>query len=116
MDPRRPTKPSAADREEGLYPYAEQLPLLPAAHLGGGVAVARPRALLSAPALLESASHVGCLGLDVFYARAAPSKTFDTLDDTFSRPLLAATLAALAVGAWMAAQAASRDALKRQWK
>ena len=29
LDPRRPTKPTAADREEGLIRYSEVIPILP---------------------------------------------------------------------------------------
>ena len=116
LDPRRPTRPTAAEREEGLIPYSEALPLLPAAHLGGGAAVARVARLLSAPAALESASHVAALGLDLFYARVAPAGTFDTLGGDFSRPLLAATVAALGAAAAAVAAAARRDSLARQWR
>ena len=116
LDPRRPTRPSAADREEGLVPYSEALPLLPGAYLTGASRLARPRFLAAAPAALESACHVAALGLDLFYARAAPSRTFDTLGDNFSRPLLAVTLAALSLGAAAAAWAVKRDDLARQWR
>lgn len=30
LDPRRPTKPTVEDREEGLIPYSEVLPIFPA--------------------------------------------------------------------------------------
>jgi hypothetical protein len=115
VDPRRPTRPSAADREEGLVPYAEGLPLLPGAHLTGSARAARLRAVLTAPAALESACHVLGYGLDVFYARTAPSQTFDTLGGGFSRTLLAATLSALAIGAAAAGWAVHRDDLARRW-
>ena len=115
VDPRRPTKPTASDREEGLVPYAEALPLLPGAHITGAARLARVRHVSSAPASLESASHVLACGLDLFYARTAPSRTFDTLGDEFSRPLLVATLAALTVAAAAAATAANRDSVARQW-
>jgi hypothetical protein len=55
-------------------------------------------------------------GLDVFYARTAPSQTFDTLGGGFSRLLLAATLTALAVGAAAAGWAVRRDDLARRWQ
>ena len=115
VDPRRPTKPTASDREEGLVPYSEALPLLPGAHITGAARLSRVRQVSSAPATLESASHVLACGLDLFYARTAPSRTFDTLGDEFSRPLLVATLAALTAAAAAAATAANRDSVARQW-
>jgi hypothetical protein len=116
VDPRRPTRPSAADREEGLVPYSEALPLLPGAYLTGAARAARIRGLHAAPAALESACHVLAYGLDVFYARTAPSQTFDTLGGGFSRALLAITLTLLSVGAAAAGWAVRRDNLSRRWQ
>ena len=115
LDPRRPTKPSAADREEGLVPYAEALPLLPGAYVTAFARVSRLACVRSAPATLESASHVLASGLDVFYARTAPSRTFDTLGDDFSRSFLVVTLAVLTLAAGAAARAADKDSVARQW-
>jgi hypothetical protein len=67
----------------------------------------------SAPAALESASHVLAFGLDVVHARTAPSQTFDTLGAGFSRAMLAATITALAAGAAAAGWAVHRDDLAR---
>ena len=116
VDPRRPTRPSAADREEGLVPYSEALPLMPGAYLTGSARLARLRGVGSAPAALESASHVLAFGLDVFHARTAPSQTFDTLGAGFSRAMLAATITALAVAAAAAGWAVHRDDLARRWQ
>ena len=116
VDPRRPTRPSAADREEGLVPYSEALPLLPGAHLMGASRAARLRGIDTTPAALESASHVLAYGLDLFYTRTAPSQTFDTLGRGFSRVLLAATLTLLSVGAAAAGWAVRRDDLARRWQ
>lgn len=115
LDPRRPVKATAADREEGLIPYSEVLPLLPGAFLSGASRIARVRSVLSAPAGLESASHVLAIGFDIFYTRTAPSRTFDTLGDDFSRPLLAVTVVVLGIGAMTAGWIVRRDDLTRQW-
>jgi hypothetical protein len=116
VDPRRPMKPTAADREEGLVPYSEALPFMPGAYLTGSARLARLRGIGSAPAALESASHVLAFGLDVFHARTAPSQTFDTLGAGFSRAMLAATITALAAGAAAAGWAVHRDDLARRWQ
>lgn len=115
VDPRRPLRPSAADREEGLMPYQEPLPLLPGAHVSGAGRVARLHTLGAAPAPLESATHVLAAGLDLLLAAAAPSATFDTLGAGFSRVALAATVTVLAVAATAAGWAAHRDDLARRW-
>jgi hypothetical protein len=116
VDPRRPTRPTAADREEGLVPYSEALPLLPGAYLTGAARAARIRGVHAAPATLESACHVLAYGLDVVYARTAPSQTFDTLGSGFSRALLAITLTLLSAGAAAAGWAVRRDNLSRRWQ
>ena len=115
VDPRRPLRPSVADREEGLMPYQEPLPLLPGAHVSGAGRVARLHTLGAAPAPLESATHVLAAGLDLLLASAAPSATFDTLGAGFSRLALAATVSALAAAAGWAGWAAHRDDLARRW-
>jgi hypothetical protein len=54
--------------------------------------------------------------LDFFYTRLHPSRSFDTLDDEFSYLLLIATLAALAVGAFVTHGMAYSKDLSRKWK
>ena len=54
LDPRRPTKPSREDREEGLVPYAEVLPIAPKSWVTTKHQVARLRGIVTAPANLES--------------------------------------------------------------
>ena len=116
LDPRRPTKPTAADNEEGLIPYAEVLPIFPQSWITHREVVKRLRGIITAPADLESNIHVFAYGLDMFYARITPSASFDALDDDFNFALLSVTLIALVVGAVVSKRAADAAEENRAWR
>ncbi|CEG00025.1 ER membrane protein complex subunit 1 [Ostreococcus tauri] len=116
LDPRRPTKPTAADNEEGLIPYAEVLPIFPQSWITHREVVKRLRGIITAPADLESNVHVFAYGLDMFYARITPSASFDALDDDFNFALLSVTLIALVVGAVVSKRAADAAEENRAWR
>ncbi|KAL4702029.1 hypothetical protein ACJJTC_014042 [Scirpophaga incertulas] len=77
--------------------------------------LARVTLLHAAPAGLESTSLVLAAGLDLFYTRVAPSKTFDLLKDDFDYYLIGVVLAALAAGTYASKYFASRKTLKAAW-
>jgi ER membrane protein complex subunit 1 len=56
------------------------------------------RGIVSIPAKLESTTLIFTYGVDLFYTRLAPSRTYDSLTDEFSYALLLITIAVL-VGA-----------------
>jgi hypothetical protein len=116
LDPRRPTKPTREDREEGLVPYAEVLPIAPKAWVTTKHQVARLRGIVTAPASLESTVLCVAHGLDVFFTRLHPSRSYDMLDEEFSYLLLIVTLAALAVGALSTQGMVLAKDLDRHWK
>ena len=116
LDPRRPTKPSAEDREEGLIPYAEVLPIFPASWVTTRHQVSRLRGIKTAPASLESTVLCVAHGLDLFYTRLHPSRSYDMLDEEFSYLLLIVTLAALAVGAFATQGLAYVKDIDRRWR
>ena len=116
LDPRRPTrKPTKEDKEERLVPYSEKLPLIPHMYVTYGQPVAGLRAIATAPSRLESTSHLLAHGVDLFYTRVTPSKSFDRLEDDFSYLLLIVTMVALAAGCAFLSYAVKRDDLKRKW-
>ncbi|KOB77645.1 Uncharacterized protein OBRU01_03726, partial [Operophtera brumata] len=115
LEPRRPAVPSAAEREEGLVPYAPELPLPAESVLNYNVSLHRVRAIHTAPSGLESTSLVLATGLDVFYTRVAPSKTFDLLKDDFDYYLITVVLAALVVATYSTKYFAARKMLKMAW-
>lgn len=115
LDPRRPHQPSATDREEGLIPFSDTLPVISTSYVTYNRQIARLRHITCAPARLESTSHVFAFGLDIFYTRVTPSRTYDLLTDDFSYGALLATIillvGATAVTHWMVG---SRD-LASKW-
>ncbi|CAH2040810.1 unnamed protein product, partial [Iphiclides podalirius] len=116
LDPRRPLAPTAEQREEGLLPYAPELPLPADAVLNYNRTLHRVRALHTHPAGIESTSLVLATGLDLFYTRVAPSKTFDLLKDDFDYHLISIVLVALVVASYGTKHFASRKMLKMAWK
>jgi hypothetical protein len=116
LDPRRPTKPTAMDKEEGLIPYNPNLPIIPHHVITTRHQVAGLRGLVASPSRLESTSLVFSFGLDLFYTRVMPSKMYDTLDDhEFSYALLIVTLMSLVVGTAVASVAVKSKELKAKW-
>ena len=116
LDPRRPTKPTPADREEGLVPYSEVIPVFPSSWVTHRHTVVRLRGIITAPAELESNVHFLAHGLDVFCTRVAPSASFDALDDDFSHVLLVATLIALVVAVRVVKRLADDAEDDRAWR
>ena len=116
LDPRRPTKPTAADREEGLIRYSEVIPILPSNWVTQHRVVHDIRGLVTAPAELESNIHFLAFGLDLFYARITPSQSFDALDDDFNYVLLSLTLVALVAAVVVARRVADANELHHAWR
>eukprot|EP00903_Cladosiphon_okamuranus_P020118 g18474.t1 len=89
LDPRRPQEePTKAEKEEKLLQYQPYLPVVPTQVLSYYKVIERVNRVLTEPTGLESTSLVLALGLDLFGARVAPSKTYDMLDPNFNYALL----------------------------
>ncbi|KAJ0177967.1 hypothetical protein K1T71_006840 [Dendrolimus kikuchii] len=116
LEPRRPVTPSPEQREEGLVPYAPELPLPSEAVINYNRTLHRINSIYTAPSGLESTSLVLATGLDLFYTRVAPSKTFDLLKDDFDYYLITVVLAALILASYSTKYFASRKMLKLAWK
>ncbi|XP_045520266.1 ER membrane protein complex subunit 1 isoform X1 [Pieris brassicae] len=116
VEPRRPLSPTGEHREEGLIPYAPEVPLPSEASLNYNQTTHRVRAIYTAPSGLESTSLVLATGLDIFYTRVAPSKTFDLLKDDFDYHLITIVLGALIIASYSTKYFASRKMLKQAWK
>ena len=76
-------------------PYAEVLPIAPKSWVTTKHQVARLRGIVTAPANLESTVLCVAHGLDVFFTRLHPSRSYDMLDEEFSYLLLVVTMVAL---------------------
>lgn len=102
--------------EENCVPYMPEIPLHPEATVNYNRTLLRVRGIATAPARLESTSHVLVHGLDVFYTRVAPSKTFDVLKEDFEHRLIILVLAGLMLATYATKKLAARKALRQAWK
>lgn len=116
LDPRRTLTPTQQDREEGLPPYTDTLPISSQAYLTHGLQVEGLRGIVSEPSRLESTTLVFVFGVDLFYIRTAPSKMYDTLSEDFSYVLLLVTIVALLVAILVTWMLAERRDLEMRWR
>lgn len=118
FDPRRPQKSEITtfDKEEGLYPYDPNLPILSKSVINYHCKVKNLRAIQTAPTYLESTSLIVAYGLDVFLTRVAPSNTFDILNSDFNYLALIATSILLLVFTLASTWFSNRRDLYRLWK
>lgn len=106
----------ACGPEESCIPYIPEIPLHPEASVNYNQTLERVRGIHTGPARLESTSHVLVHGLDVFYTRVAPSKTFDVLKEDFDYKLIILVLSGLVIASYVTKKLASRKALRQAWK
>ncbi|KAK9507318.1 hypothetical protein O3M35_007202 [Rhynocoris fuscipes] len=116
LDPRRSINPTPEMRDEGVLPYVPELVLPMESIITYNHTLANIKGIHTSPATLESTSLVLIYGLDLFYTRVAPSKTFDVLKDDFEYWLITAVLTGLILAAYITKRLASRKALKQAWK
>ena len=114
VDPRRPINPEV--REEGVIPYMPEIPIQMDAIINYNQSVFRVSGIHSSPSGLESTCLVFVHGLDLFYTRVAPSKTFDVLKEDFDYYLIVIVLAALLIASYVTKKLASQKAQKQAWK
>ena len=69
----------------------------------------------ASPAALESTSHVLAIGMDLFYTRVSPAKSYDLLGDDFSYWLVLTTTSGLVVATFVAKALAKRRSLALAW-
>ncbi|XP_050477889.1 ER membrane protein complex subunit 1 isoform X2 [Bombus huntii] len=114
VDPRRPINPEI--REEGVIPYMPEIPIHMDAIINYNQSVFRVSGIHTSPSGLESTCLVFVHGLDLFYTRVAPSKTFDVLKEDFDYYLIVIVLAALLISSYITKKLASQKAQKQAWK
>ncbi|XP_018580290.1 ER membrane protein complex subunit 1 [Anoplophora glabripennis] len=102
--------------EESCIPYMPEIPLPSEAVINYNQTLGNIRGIEIAPARLESTSHVLIHGLDLFYTKVAPSKTFDVLKEDFDHLMIVLVLAGLILASYITKHLASRKALKQIWK
>ncbi|KAJ7555394.1 hypothetical protein O6H91_05G035400 [Diphasiastrum complanatum] len=116
LDPRRSINPTAMEREEGILPLTDGLPIYPQSYVTHSYRLEGLRGILSVPARLESPSLVFAYGLDLFYTRLAPSRTYDSLTEDFSYALLLITMIVLVVAIGVSWVMSKRKELADKWK
>ncbi|KAG0503463.1 hypothetical protein HPP92_003535 [Vanilla planifolia] len=97
LDPRRSAEPTQSEKEEGMIPLTDSLPTIPQSYVTHSLQVEGLRGIVTFPTKLESTTLVFSYGIDLFFTRIAPSRTYDSLTDEFSYGLLLLTIAALLI-------------------
>lgn len=91
IDPRQPEKPLTPEEQaEGLMMYSPLVPVYnrPQAMLTYNQTVENLQSISTAAAELESTTLVFAHGLDMFYVRMTPAKSFDLLPSDFNHEML----------------------------
>ncbi|KAF2304456.1 hypothetical protein GH714_031663 [Hevea brasiliensis] len=92
LDPRRSINPTQAEREEGIIPLTDSLPIIPQSYVTHALQVEGLRGVVTAPAKLESTALVFAYGVGLFFTRLAPSRTYDSLTEDFNYDSLLITI------------------------
>ena len=125
LDPRRPDVDAGAkpDPSLQLQPYHAHLVQVPtdviSYHLNveAGEGNGGPtHQLISFATNMESTAEVFVTGLDLFYARFAPSTTYDMLPDEFQKQIVLLAAVAIAVAATVAHRMVVQKNIKTVWK
>ncbi|KAK4798368.1 hypothetical protein SAY86_030694 [Trapa natans] len=116
LDPRRSLNPSQAEKEEGVIPLTDSLPVIPQSYLTHALKVEGLRDVITVPAKLESTTLVFAYGVDLFFTRLAPSRTYDSLTEDFSYALLLLTIVALVAAIVVTWIWSERKELQEKWR
>lgn len=114
LEPRGPQVTSGP--EEGYIPYMPEIPIASESLINYNQSLERIWGIQVSPARLESTSLVLVYGLDLFYTRVAPSKTFDVLKEDFDHWLIITVLGGLLLVSYFSKHLASRWVIKHAWK
>ncbi|GMH10806.1 hypothetical protein Nepgr_012647 [Nepenthes gracilis] len=116
LDPRRSANPTQAEREEGIIPLTDSLPVIPQSYVTHALKVEGLRGIVTAPAKLESTTLVFAYGVDLFFTRLAPSRTYDSLTEDFNYALLLLTIVALVAAIFVTWILSERKELRDNWR
>ncbi|XP_010254044.1 PREDICTED: ER membrane protein complex subunit 1 isoform X2 [Nelumbo nucifera] len=116
LDPRRSPDPTQTEREEGIIPLTDSLPIIPQSYVTHSLKVEGLRGIVTVPAKLESTSLVFAYGVDLFFTRIAPSRTYDSLTEDFSYALLLITIVALIAAIFVTWILSENKELREKWR
>lgn len=74
------------------------------------------RCIVTVPAKLESTGLVFAYGVDLFFTRIAPSRTYDSLTEDFSYALLLITIVALIAAIFVTWVWSEKKELQDKWR
>lgn len=72
--------------------------------------------MVTIPAKLESTTLVFSYGVDLFFTRIAPSRTYDSLTEDFSYALLLITIVVLVAAIFVTWALSEKKELKEKWR
>ncbi|CAN6682001.1 unnamed protein product [Malus baccata var. baccata] len=116
LDPRRSLNPTQAEKEEGIIPLTDALPIIPQSYVTHNLKVEGLRGIVTVPAKLESTTLAFTYGVDLFFTQLAPSRTYDSLTDDFSYALLLITIVALIAAIFVTWVWSEKKELKEKWR
>ncbi|KAJ7965963.1 ER membrane protein complex subunit 1 [Quillaja saponaria] len=116
LDPRRSVNPTQAEKEEGIIPLTDSLPIMSQSYITHSLKVEGLRGVVTVPAKLESTTLVFAYGVDLFFTRMAPSRTYDSLTEDFSYALLLITIVALIAAIFVTWVLSERKELQEKWR
>ncbi|KAL0905820.1 hypothetical protein M5K25_024258 [Dendrobium thyrsiflorum] len=116
LDPRRTANPTQSEKEEGIIPLTDTLPIIPQSYVTHSLQVEGIRGIVTIPAKLESTTLVFAYGVDLFFTRIAPSRTYDSLTEDFNYALLLITIVALVAAILVTWVLSEKKELRDRWK
>ncbi|XP_017983166.1 PREDICTED: ER membrane protein complex subunit 1 isoform X2 [Theobroma cacao] len=116
LDPRRSVNPTQAEKEEGIIPLTDLLPIIPQSYVTHALRVEGLQGIVTVPAKLESTTLVFAHGVDLFFTQLAPSRTYDSLTEDFSYALLLITIVALVAAIFVTWILSERKELQEKWR
>ncbi|KHG18967.1 Uncharacterized protein F383_07420 [Gossypium arboreum] len=116
LDPRRSVNPKQAEREEGIIPLTDSLPIIPQSYITHSLRVEGLQSIITVAAKLESTTLVFAHGLDLFFTHYAPSRTYDSLTEDFSYALLLITIVVLVAAIFVTWILSQRKELQDRWR
>ncbi|RWW16853.1 hypothetical protein GW17_00019243 [Ensete ventricosum] len=96
--------------------HRRSIPILLQSYITHSLQVEGLRSMVTIPAKLESTTLVFSYGVDLFFTRIAPSRTYDSLTEDFSYALLLITIVVLVAAIFVTWALSEKKELKEKWR
>ncbi|KAJ4844953.1 hypothetical protein Tsubulata_019069, partial [Turnera subulata] len=87
LDPRRSINPTQAEKEEGIIPLTDSLPIILQTYVTHNLKVEGLRGVLTVPAKLESTTLIFSYGVDLFFTRLVVNFLLDARSHPYDRTI-----------------------------